>query len=200
MASFGKHPHVKQNSKLAKYAEYANFAYLSKNAQQVQKRQGASTFQKVRTKKPSAKTHNKYKNAKGFWPYKWFETKNLRQKKRLESIERRMPERGETFFSFRTLGILHSTNQRDNAAQVRGETFFKEQICAHCLLWQQLVTRTNHDHLSTNAPKAQTQNLRNRDSNEPSARKGGDILLKFLALNSSGPNTTNEAKRTQEVF
>jgi hypothetical protein len=75
----------------------------------------------------------------------------------------------------------------------KGETFFKEQICAHCLLWQQLVTRTNHDHLSTNAPKAQTPNLRNRDTNEPSARKGGDVFLKIpLALNSSGPNTNNE--------
>jgi len=48
MASFGKHLHAKQNSKLAKYAESANFAYLSNE------RQGASTFQKVRTKKPSA--------------------------------------------------------------------------------------------------------------------------------------------------
>ena len=37
VASFGKHLHAAQKSKLAKYAESANFAYLSK-------RQGASTF------------------------------------------------------------------------------------------------------------------------------------------------------------
>ena len=30
MASFGKHLHAAQNSKLAKYAESANFAHLSK--------------------------------------------------------------------------------------------------------------------------------------------------------------------------
>jgi hypothetical protein len=76
MASFGKHLHAPQNSKLAKYAESANFAYLSNqtpsgfdlskgpnqktfgtqrhNKCLLNKRQGASTFQKVRTKKPSA--------------------------------------------------------------------------------------------------------------------------------------------------
>jgi len=37
VASFGKHLHAAPNSKLAKYAESTNFAYLSK-------RQGASTF------------------------------------------------------------------------------------------------------------------------------------------------------------
>src|SRR6185437_14269706 len=60
------------------------------NAQQVQKRQGASTLQMVRTKKPSAKkqTHNKCRNAKGLRPYKWSEPKNLRQKsKRTTSAE-----------------------------------------------------------------------------------------------------------------
>src|SRR6185312_11859557 len=125
MASFGKHLHAKQNSKLARYAESANFAYLSKqthnkcknakglrpfkrsepknlrhkrtisaktprgfdlskgpnqktfstSAQQAQKRQGASTFQKVRTKKHSAQTH-KCKNSKGLRPFKRSEPKN----------------------------------------------------------------------------------------------------------------------------
>ena len=51
------------------------------NAQQVQKRQGASTFQKVRTKKPSAQMHNKCKNAKGLRPFKRSEPKNLRHKR-----------------------------------------------------------------------------------------------------------------------
>ena len=58
MASFGKHLHAKQNSKLAKYAESANFAHLSKQ------------------------THNKYKNAKGLRPLKRSEPKNLRHKRK----------------------------------------------------------------------------------------------------------------------
>ena len=57
MASFGKHLHAKQNSKLAKYAEPANFAYLSKQI------------------------HNKCKNAKGLRPFKRSEPKNLRHKR-----------------------------------------------------------------------------------------------------------------------
>ena len=89
MASFGKHLHAKQNSKLAKYAESANFAYLSKNAQQVQKkRQGASTFQKVRIKKPSAQTHKKCKNAKGLRPFKRSEPKHLRHKRKTSAKTR----------------------------------------------------------------------------------------------------------------
>src|SRR6185503_17455767 len=81
MASFGKHLHAKQNSKLAKYAESANFAYLSKQIHnKCKKCQGASTFQKVRTKKPSAQMHNKCKNAKGLRPFKRSEPKNLRHK------------------------------------------------------------------------------------------------------------------------
>ena len=58
-----------------------------------------------------------------------------------------------------------------------------------------------HDQQSTNAQKAQTPNPRNRDTNEPSARKGGDVLLKIpLALNSSGPNTTNESEEYRKRF
>ena len=58
-----------------------------------------------------------------------------------------------------------------------------------------------HDQQSINAPKAPTRNLRNRDTNEPSARKGGDVFLKIpLALNSSGPNTTNEAEEYRKHF
>ena len=38
-----------------------------------------------------------------------------------------------------------------------------------------------HDQQSTNAPKAPTRNLRNRDTNEPSARKGETFFLKFLS-------------------
>ena len=55
------------------------------------------------------------------------------------------------------------------------------------------IPTEGHDQQSTNAQKAQTPNPRNRDTNEPSARKGGDIFLKIpLALNSLGPNTNNE--------
>jgi len=61
MASFGKHPHAKQNSKLAKYAEPANFAYLS------------------------TQKHNKCKNAKGLRPLKRSEPKNLRQKRTISA-------------------------------------------------------------------------------------------------------------------
>ena len=44
-------------------------------------------------------------------------------------------------------------------------------------------------------------NPKNRDTNEPSARKGGDVILKIsLALNSSGPNTTNEAEEYMKHF
>src|SRR6185437_4107628 len=107
MARFGKHLHAKQNSKLAKYAKSANFAYLSAqthnkcknakglrpfkrsepktfatNAQQLQKRQGASTFQKVRTKKSSAQAQNKRKNTKGLRPFKRSQPKNLRHKRK----------------------------------------------------------------------------------------------------------------------
>ena len=49
--------HAKQNSKLANYAESANFAYLPKQ------------------------THNKCKNAKGLRPFKRSEPKNLRHKR-----------------------------------------------------------------------------------------------------------------------
>ena len=58
MASLGKHLHAAQNSKLAKYAESANFAYLSKQ------------------------THNKCKNAKGLRPFKRSEPKNLWHKRK----------------------------------------------------------------------------------------------------------------------
>src|SRR6185312_13679765 len=107
MASFGKHLHAKQNSKLAKYAESANFAYLSKQMHnKCKKRQGASTFQKVQTKKnlrhkcttstkntktlrpnktKKKKNHRhkcttSAKNAKGLRPFKRSEPKNLRHK------------------------------------------------------------------------------------------------------------------------
>src|SRR6185369_11816592 len=76
MASFGKHLHAKQNSKLAKYADSANFAYLSKQTHnKCKKRQGASTFQKVRTKKPSAQTHNKCKKRQGASTFQKVRTK-----------------------------------------------------------------------------------------------------------------------------
>ena len=54
-----------------------------KKAQQVQtKHQGAPTFQKVRTKKPSAQKAHKYKtNAKGLRPFKRSKSKNLRHKR-----------------------------------------------------------------------------------------------------------------------
>jgi len=71
VASFGKHLHAAPNSKLAKYAESTNFAYLSKRQGlrpfkgPNQKTFGRSTISakitprgfdllKVRTKKPSA--------------------------------------------------------------------------------------------------------------------------------------------------
>src|SRR6185312_1311544 len=76
MASFGKHLHAKQNSKLAKYAESANFAYLSKQMHnKCKKRQGASTFQKVRTKKPSAQMYNKCKKRQGASTFQKVRTK-----------------------------------------------------------------------------------------------------------------------------
>src|SRR6185312_5049046 len=45
------------------------------NAKQVQKRHWASTFQKIRTKTPSAQAHNKCKNATGLRPFKASEPK-----------------------------------------------------------------------------------------------------------------------------
>ena len=46
-----------------------------KTHKKCKKRQGASTFQKVRTKKPSAKNGNNHKNAKGLRPFKGSEAK-----------------------------------------------------------------------------------------------------------------------------
>jgi len=112
----------------------------------VQKRQGASTFQMVHNQKPSAQEHNKRKKAKGFRPYKWSEPKKPSAKKRLESIERRMPERAETFFlSEPSASIIRQTSEA-TPRKKGGRRFSKNKICAHCLLWQQLVTGTNHDH------------------------------------------------------
>ena len=73
--SFGKHLHAKQNSKLAKYAESANFAYLSKRTLtsfDLSKGPNQKTFRHKR--------HNKCKtNAKGLRPSKRSEPKDLRQ-------------------------------------------------------------------------------------------------------------------------
>ena len=78
-----------KNSKLAKYAEAANFAYLSKRTISAETPRGFDLTngpnQKLSAKK---QTHNKCRNAKGLRPYKWYEPKNLRQKsKRTISAE-----------------------------------------------------------------------------------------------------------------
>ena len=134
----------------------------------------------VRTKKPSAKkqTHNKCKNAKGLRPYKWSEPKKkLSQKSNLKESKDGC-QKGGRRFSEPSASIIRQSYE-STPRKGGGRRFSKNKICAHCLLWQQLVTRTNHDQQSTNAPKAQTPNLRNGDTNKPSARKGGDVFLKI---------------------
>jgi hypothetical protein len=76
----------------------------------VQKRQGASTLQKVRTKKPSAQAHNKRKNAKGLRPFKRSKPKNLRHKRTTRAKTQK--------------GLSNGTNQkptRKRAQQVQSE-------------------------------------------------------------------------------
>ena len=58
MASFGKYLHAKQNSKLAKYAESANFAYLSKRTISAKTPRGFDL-----TNGPNQKTFDKKENA-----------------------------------------------------------------------------------------------------------------------------------------
>ena len=58
MASFGRHLHAKQNSKLAKYAESANFAYLSKRTISAEMPRGFDL-----TSGPNQKTFGKKANA-----------------------------------------------------------------------------------------------------------------------------------------
>ena len=134
----------------------------------MQKRQGASTLQAVRTKKPSAKkqTHNKCRNAKGLRPYKWYEPKNLRQKSKC-TISAKTPmgfdltngtnqktygkkatrknrktdaRKGGDVFSEPSASIIRQSHETTPRKE-RGRHFFKNKICAHCLLWQQLVNR-----------------------------------------------------------
>ena len=111
------------------------------NAQQVQKCQGASTLQMVRTKKPSAKkqTHNKCRNAKGLRPYKWSEPKNLRQKSNLKESKDGC-QKGGRRFSEPSASIIRQSYE-STPRKGGGRRFSKNKICAHCLLWQQLVNR-----------------------------------------------------------
>ena len=89
---------------------------------------------------------------------------------------------------------------RQRRARKGGDVFLRAKFARIASYGNNLLTE-GHDHQSTNAQKAQTPNLRNRDTSEPSARKGGDVLLKIsLALNSSGPNTTNEAEEYRKHF
>ena len=101
----------------------------------MQKRQGASTFQKVRTKKPSAQTHNKCKNAKGLRPFKRSETKNLRHKcknaKGLRPFKRYEPKTNDKKDTIsakrRPTGRL---GKIERWMPERGETFFLSEPSA----------------------------------------------------------------------
>jgi len=106
-------------------------------------RQGASTFQIVRNKKPSAQ--------KGASTFKTNRTKRPsaqnKNKNTLGTIETWMPERGETFFhrtprhqSLDPHETKRTKPPKDNSAQERGETFFqKYKISARYLGGKQII-------------------------------------------------------------
>ena len=134
----------------------------------MQKRQ-ASTLQMVRTKKHKAK-------------------------KQLERIERRMPERGETFFLSEPSASIIRLSYEATPRKKGGRRFSKNKICAHRLLrlqlvnWRKLLAKHKPQTYEMGTPTNQVR------------ERGETFFLKFLALNSSGPNTTNEAKEYRKGF
>ena len=135
----------------------------------MQKRQGASTLQMVRTKKPKAK-------------------------KQLERIERRMPERGETFFLSEPSASIIRLSYEATPRKEGGRRFSKNKICAHRLLGLQLVNRRKWP------AKHKPQTYEMGTPTNQVREMGEMFFLKFLALNSSGPNTANEAKEYRKRF
>ena len=144
----------------------------------MEKRQGVSTLQMVRTKKPSAKkqTLNKCKNA-GAKTLRVVRIKKPTAKSDSKESKDGCQKGGRRFFFPNPRHPSFDNPMRQRRAR-KGGTFFQEQN----LRASPLRATTCQPKETTS--KAQTPNLRNGDTNEPSARKGETFFLKFLALNS----------------
>ena len=129
------------------------------SAQQAQKRQGHSTFQRVRTKNQLQKGHNKCK-AKA---------------NRLPQKNRKMDARkgGGTFFSTRTFDTHHSIYPKrakpfeDKSAQKKGGDIFSQKTKFPCI-----ASSANKSYIETTNTSAKNT------FGQRLIRKGGDVFFK----------------------
>ena len=135
----------------------------------MQKRQ-ASTLQMVRTKNPKAK-------------------------KQLERFERRMPERGMTFFLSEPSPSIIRLSYEATPRKEGGRCFSKNKICAHRLLGLQLVNRRKWP------AKHKPQTYEMGTPTNQVRERGETFFLKFLShLTPRVQTTLTKPKNTGSVF
>ena len=140
----------------------------------MQKCQGTSTLQMDRTKKPSAK-------------------------KRLKRIERRMPERGRRFFFPNPRHPSFDKPMRQRRAGKGGDVLPRTKfarIASYGNLLPERITTTKAQTHQKHKPQTYGMGTPTNQVRE----RGETFFLKFLALNSLGPNTTNEAEEYRKHF
>ena len=117
------------------------------STQQVQKREGASTFQRIRTKKGTISAKQR---PTGY----------------LRKIKKWMPERGGDVFSTRTFGTHHSiypkqkelSSSRTTTRKKGGRRFFtKNKVSAHCLVGKQIIYQNTKHFFFTKYLRATTR-------------------------------------------